>query len=176
MAQTRQIGVQIFERYEGAVSPDWLRRIAELTLATEAGSSSDHRGRNVLGVVVADDELVRDLNRLHRGLDETTDVLSFAFDHEGEYHGEGVAPTEWSEGVEFVVPPGSDASLGEVIISYPQATRQAEASGWTADRELAQLLAHGILHLLGYDHMEPDEEAAMKAREAEVLAQVLDDD
>jgi probable rRNA maturation factor len=60
--------------------------------------------------------------------------------------------------------------LGEVIISYPTALRQAEGAGRAVDEEVAHLLVHGILHLLGYDHAEPDEERVMFERTEQLLA------
>ena len=74
------------------------------------------------------------------------------------------------------MPPGEAEGLGEVIISYPQAERQAQAAGHSVVRELAHLLAHGILHLLGYDHLKVEDEAVMQAKEADVPAQVLNED
>ena len=70
------------------------------------------------------------------------------------------------------MPPGQESGLGEVIISYPQAVRQAKEVGRSVKDEVAYLLAHGILHLIGHDHMEPDEEAVMKAKEEAVLTSV----
>jgi len=60
--------------------------------------------------------------------------------------------------------------LGEVIISYPTASRQAAEAGRLVDEEIANLLVHGILHLLGYDHAEAEEERVMFARTEELLA------
>ncbi len=165
-----QIDIQVFEQFVGLLSEEWLERIAASTLAQESERAADY-----LSIVIADDETVRDLNRQHRGLDENTDVLSFSFEHEGEYYGDDKSTPERSDNSEFIVPPGQSVGLGEVIISYPQVTRQAEEAGHTTKRELALMLVHGILHLLGYDHMEPDEEAEMKAKEANILAQVLEE-
>ena len=166
-----QVNLRVFEAFDHLVSDRWLRRVAECTLALEPP-----RSRDDLSVVIADDDTVRDLNRRHRGLDETTDVLSFSFSHGGEYYGRETPSSERSEDADFVLPPGEGAGLGEVIISYPQAVRQAEDSDHTVERELALLLAHGVLHLLGYDHVKPDQEAAMKAKEAMVLARALEDE
>ena len=163
-----RISVQVFDEFDSLVSDAWLRRIAEGVLDLELNCSPDE-----LSIVIAGDETVRELNREHRGLDENTDVLSFAFNHQGEYYGEGKSPSEWSQDVNFVMPPGAGAGLGEVIVSYPQAVRQAEEAGHPVTRELAYLLCHGILHLLGHDHMEPDEAAAMKAKETAILARSL---
>ena len=165
-----QIDIQVFEQFVGLLSEEWLERIAASTLAQESERAADY-----LSIVIADDETVRDLNRQHRGLDENTDVLSFSFEHEGEYYGNDKSTSERSDNPEFIVPPGQSVGLGEVIISYPQVARQAGDAGHTAKRELALMLAHGILHLLGYDHMEPGEEAEMKAKETSILAQVLEE-
>ena len=72
------------------------------------------------------------------------------------------------------MPPGEAAGIGQVVVSYPQALRQAGEAKHTPRRELALLVAHGMLHLLGYDHKEPAEDAAMEARVAGVLAQVME--
>ena len=152
------------------MSPQWLQRVVDAALAIEREGSSH------LSLIVADDPTVKELNRRHRGLDENSDVLSFSFSHQGEYYGDGRPPSEWSESVGFIMPPGETAGLGEVIISYPQALRQAEESAHSPDRELAALAAHGVLHLLGYDHQEPDDAVVMAAKENSVLAKVLEDE
>ena len=162
-----QIAIQVLQDYHELVSEEWLREIVERTLAVESVASPA-----AVSVVIAGDDVVRELNKRHRGLDETTDVLSFSNLHQGEYHGEGSAPAGWSADVKFVLPPGEQEGLGEVIISYPQAKRQAEQLGHTVQEEMALLLTHGILHLLGHDHMEHQDRVAMEAEEARILAQV----
>jgi len=83
----------------------------------------------------AGDRAVREMNRDFRGKDRTTDVLSFA----GGQSGEG-------------------RHLGDVVVSVPQASRQAAAGGHTLERELRTLLLHGVLHCLGHDHEADDGE------------------
>ena len=100
-----------------------------------------------LGVVITDDDTMKKINRSYRGLNETTDVLSFAL-------GQDEA---------FVLPPNGVRHLGEVIISYPEAVK---GSG------LARLIIHGVLHLLGYDHAQAAEEEKMRAREETALARI----
>jgi probable rRNA maturation factor len=95
---------------------------------------------------------MRRLNRQYAGDDHPTDVLSFSL----------------REGEEFIAPDGP-APLGEVIISYPTALRQAEEAGHPVEDEVAHLLVHGILHLLGYDHAEVGDEERMRAREDALL-------
>ena len=113
-----------------------------------------------LSVVVTDDERVRELNRRYRSTDAATDVLSFGM----------------KEADGFVTPPGSAAQLGEIVISYPTAARLAAEAGHSVDEELAHLLVHGVLHLLGYDHEAPDEARAMHTREEALLDFTLSHD
>jgi len=105
-----------------------------------------------LSVVITDDEALRALNRRYRSTDAATDVLSFGM-----------------EGAGFVTPPGAARQLGEVVISYPTAERQASTAGHPAGDELAHLLAHGVLHLLGYDHETAAEARRMRSREEALL-------
>lgn len=111
-----------------------------------------------LSLVVTTDEVVEELNRTYRGVNRTTDVLAFPL-----------------EGGDFPSLPGVSKHLGEVIISFPQATRQAEEQGHQLREELSLLVIHGILHLLGYEDEDEDEEPRMRAREAEILKLVLEE-
>ena len=70
---------------------------------------------------------------------------------------------------DFVMPPGEPDPLGEVIVSYPQMRRQAEARGIPLERELAHLIVHGVLHLIGHDHVESEEAAEMQSKEQAAL-------
>ena len=132
-----------------------LIRLAQRALAAEGVPVSA-----VLSVVVTDDDSVRELNRRYRSADAPTDVLSFGM----------------KEADGFVTPPGSAAQLGEIVISYPTAARQAAEAGHRVDQELAHLLVHGLLHLLGYDHAAPDEARAMQTREEALLDFTLSHD
>lgn len=174
----RRIQVNVFPAYRKPrlVGVPWLRRVAQLSLIIgQSGGQSQTPGGEplyrALSLTIADDATVRSLNRDYRGVDEVTDVLAFSFDHPGEYEGEGDAPVV--EHVPFVTAP--EAALGfagEVIVSYPQCQRQAQAAGHPAQDELALLITHGVLHLLGYDHAEPQEEQAMQAHERAALSQL----
>jgi probable rRNA maturation factor len=102
-----------------------------------------------------DDTAMRALNNSWRGKDKSTDVLSFS-------QVEGMA-----------VPPGGPHLLGDVVISMPTAARQAVARGHTLEEEMARLLVHGILHLLGHDHVHGGWQAKkMRAEERRLLAAV----
>jgi probable rRNA maturation factor len=110
-----------------------------------------------VGLVFTDAETVRQLNQQYRGVDEPTDVLAFYM----------LSGREADDS--FALPPDGVTRLGEVIMSYPQAVAQAAEQGHSTERELALLVIHGILHLLGYDHEETDDEDRMRAREKELL-------
>jgi len=125
------------------VSAAWLRRLASLTLKTVKGAPFEKRSE--LSIVLTGDGEVRKLNRLYRKKDKTTDVLSFPL-LEGK---------RLKTGNQGTIP------LGDVVISLPQTRRQAARQGREFKRELALLLVHGILHLLGYDHVSRSQEKRM---------------
>ena len=153
------VQVQVFDEFLECLDQKWLTSVAETALAVEG---SDSQG--LATVVIADDQTVAELNSEYRGLDTTTDVLSFSNVHSGTYYGAG---TRDLDGFEFVLPPGHRPEVGEVIISLPQAGRQAREAGQTLQNELAGLVAHGIFHLLGYDHEVESDAVVMRAKEVE---------
>ncbi len=144
------IPIAIAQPFVKAVSDERLAAIALRVLEAEGAPPCE------LSVTVTDDETVRGLNREYAGDDAVTDVLSFS----------------QREGEAFVGAPGSVPPLGEVVIAYPQATRQAEERDRSVEEEVARLLVHGTLHLLGYDHAEAEEERRMRAREGELLGAI----
>jgi probable rRNA maturation factor len=141
--------ITIDEAYAGYVAPGDLERVARAALEAEGMPAAE------LGILITDDATVHELNRRYADEDKPTDVLSFSL----------------REGEEFVSP-DEIQRLGEVIISLDTAKRQAEEAGRALEAEMAHLLVHGILHLLGYDHAEPDKERAMQEREEAILAGV----
>jgi probable rRNA maturation factor len=104
-----------------------------------------------LGVVLAGDRLVRELNRTWRGKDHTTDVLSFPLED----------PPPLPPEARAMAPP----LVGEVVISLPRCLEQARERGVAPGEELARLVVHGLLHCLGHDHERPRERARMAPRE-----------
>jgi probable rRNA maturation factor len=104
-----------------------------------------------LSVVLCDDRTIHALNRTHRKKDKPTDVLAFAL-------GDGE------------VLPGAEGVLGDVVISLDTAQKQAEDRGHALWDEVTLLLAHGLLHLIGYDHRTDDEERVMNARADMLIA------
>jgi probable rRNA maturation factor len=128
----------------------------EVVLQT-AARTLDLPDQAVTVVTLTGDEELREYNRRYRGLDEPTDVLAFAAREE---------PTDRR----FQAPPGTQDWLGDIVISLPRAREQARAAGHPVDDEVRLLAVHGLLHLLGYDHAEPAEEAAMTALTNRILA------
>ncbi len=165
-----QVLVSVDEPYEGEISSAWLEDAARAGLAA-AGIVDEAE----VSLLITGDETVRALNAEYRGLDETTDVLSFSTEHPGHWEGEGDGPPDSrfrgnnEKDDDFVLPPGLPQPLGEIIVSWPQAQRQAGEHGVSSLQELAHLVVHGALHLVGYDHVEPEEAALMQAREREAL-------
>jgi probable rRNA maturation factor len=122
-------------------------------LAHDALTAEDVAMPAELSIVLADDATVRALNREFRATDAPTDVLSFA----------------QAEGDAFTRPEDEPPHLGDVIVSMETARRQADEYGVMVQDEVAHLVVHGILHILGYDHEAPDDEREMRTREDAIL-------
>ena len=169
------IDVTIDAAARGQLGKKWVSEAVLKTLRVVLGSQDmGERPLNV-SVVITDDKTIQYLNRQYRGEDKVTDVLSFSPNHRGHWYGGETASPEPLE-IDFVLPPEEPQPLGEVIISYQQARRQSLAKDGGAGRvkeEMALLIVHGVLHLLGYDHAQPDEETVMRKKEREVLAGLL---
>ena len=154
-----EINVLIEEGYEGYLEVSWLQSVAEQALVAQ-----DADFRVELGLVITNQERVQQLNESYLGRDEPTDVLAFSMLPEPLTTGESEASSP------FAQPPDGVLHLGEVIISYPQAVIQAEEHRHSVKREIAILIIHGVLHLLGYEHDKPELERQMKAREKGILS------
>ncbi|HYO48597.1 MAG TPA: rRNA maturation RNase YbeY [Chloroflexia bacterium] len=142
------ITVQMEEQYEGFLDADALHRLAMEVLKAEGVP-----GPVEVGVVVTTDAEVRALNKQYLGHDYETDVLSFGM----------------MEDDEFVTPTERPSYLGDVVVSYDRAADQAPEYGHTPSMEVATLVVHGLLHLLGYNDAEDTERERMHARQQELL-------
>ena len=151
-----EIEVFVDEEFRGVMDEGWVKKIVRQVLKAEGVASPFE-----VSLVFTNSETVRQLNRDYRGVDEPTDVLAFS-----------MLPQKGPDS-SFPLPPDGFTRLGEVIISFPQAAEQAKEQGHSPERELALLVIHGILHLLGYDHEEPEEESKMREREREFLERCL---
>ena len=110
-----------------------------------------------LSVTIVDNEYIHEINRTYRHIDRPTDVISFAF-------------LDDNPNREQVFQSNQMVVLGEIYISYQKAEEQASAYGHSLDRELKFLFVHGLLHLLGYDHMNEEDEKVMFRLQDEILA------
>lgn len=107
-------------------------------------------------ITIVDDEEIHVLNREYRNVDRPTDVLSFALD-------------EGSEDEPAIIDGPEEHLLGDIVISAETARRQGEEFGHGLEREIVYLAVHGLLHLLGYDHMKEEDKVIMRAKEEEAL-------
>ncbi len=103
-----------------------------------------------ISLAIVGDSRMRKLNKMYRGSNRVTDVLSFGDKSVFPYLIKAFSPKEKKE--KFVEAPDGINRLGEIIICYPRAKKQARKSGHSLEKELIILLIHGTLHLLGYDH------------------------
>ncbi|MCX6003109.1 MAG: rRNA maturation RNase YbeY [Chloroflexi bacterium] len=147
-----EINVLIDEAYKKQLKPAWLKGAIRQILEEEQVSANSE-----VGLVIIGDEKIHELNKQYLEEDRPTDVLSFPMSE--QIRNQPV----------FVSAPDGKMHLGEVIISYPQASQQAEEHSHPVKREVLLLLIHGVLHLLGYDHDIPERESLMCSREAAIL-------
>ena len=130
-----------------------VRRCCHAVLVQE-----NFEGSAEISVTFVDDEQIKELNKKHRDIDKSTDVLSFPLGENGKYD---------------VKPETGAKILGDIVISMETAVRQAEEYGHPLQREVAFLTVHSMLHLLGYDHVNGGLEAVhMREKEEAVLTQL----
>lgn len=105
----------------------------------------------LLNIVIVDNEKIREINKKYRNKDAVTDVISFAFEEVNDIV---------YDDIRF---------LGEIYISYERCVSQASDYGHSVKREFCYLAVHGLLHLLGYDHIKEEDKKVMRALEEEIL-------
>lgn len=143
-----------------------------LTAATAALRQQGVQPPAALTILLTDDAQIQELNRTYRGYDEPTDVLSFPNEaeeweelpdelEEEEDEDDELEDEEWGT--------AEGNYLGDIAISVPYAARQAAEQGHSTLAELRLLTVHGVLHLLGHDHAEPEEETIMWAAQNVIL-------
>ncbi len=104
-------------------------------------------GRIELGINIVGDRKMHELNRQYRGLDSTTNILSFALEDPSQ------SSLQHLPKVGFVAAPDKWLRLGDIVISYPQAVEDASMDGTSVDDEIKNLVEHGLNHLLGIHHV-----------------------
>jgi len=159
--------VQIFcadEQNDFSVDVDRWRRLAAHVLVAEGV-----RGAAELSVLFVDETTIAEMNKVHMGKDGPTDVLAFPID--SVVADESPGPGRVSRGPDR---PEIDADdypllLGDIVVCPAVANRQAPTHAGNIDDELALLVTHGVLHVLGYDHADDDQRIAMQRRETALL-------
>jgi probable rRNA maturation factor len=141
------ITILISDPFLEQVAPDFLEETALAVLDRHA-LEAEHD----LTIAVDDDTRLQALNKEYLDLDAPTDVLSFP------------------SGGDEIDPESGHPYLGDIILSYPRALEQSQAAGHSVQDEMQLLVVHGVLHLLGYDHAEPEEKKEMWQVQAEILA------
>lgn len=119
-----------------------------------------------VNVLLTDNERIREFNRQYRQIDRETDVLSFPnleYGQPGEFQ---IGPQQEADCFD---PDSGELILGDIILSVDRIASQAAEYGHSLQRELAFLVAHSMLHLCGYDHMEPEEAAVMERKQEQIL-------
>lgn len=143
---------------------------ALLTLMQTAADCALHmegvRRRCAVSVRLCDDETIHEINREFRGIDRATDVLSFPMINYPQGVTAGKADKLLRQALDDEL---NACMLGDLIISVPHALAQAEEYGHSPEREAAYLLVHGICHLMGYDHIDPNDQRRMRAMEENIL-------
>lgn len=128
-----------------------METVAQAVLAEEK-----IKGEVEVSLVFTGEKRIRSLNRLYRGVDRVTDVLSF----EGENNDGFVSP---EDGVSY---------LGEIFICHSRAQKQAREKKHSIEKEIDILLVHGLFHLLGYDHIKDEDYAVMHKKEEKILKKI----
>lgn len=122
-----------------------------------------------VSVVFTDNEGIRDINKQFRGIDKETDVLSFPMlDFDEGYEEDGEIEID----IEDINPESGCVVLGDIVISLEKAYEQSQEYGHSFEREVAFLVVHSVLHLLGYDHEEDEDRVIMREKEENILSKL----
>ena len=141
---------------EVKITPE-IRRLIRKS-CTAVLKSEQFGGDVQIEVSIVDDRQIKELNCQYRGIDKSTDVLSFPLGENGEYD---------------INPENGAYMLGDVVISIEHANYQAELFGHSTDREIAYLTVHSVLHLLGFDHVNSETERAEMRKHEEAVMKIL---
>lgn len=140
---------------------DTVRLVCEAVLAEEACPYEVQ-----VNVLLTDNEGIHEMNRETRGIDRPTDVLSFP---NVDFEREGVFDIDENLEADYFDPETGELILGDIMISVDKVEEQAAAYGHSLRREFAFLVAHSMLHLCGYDHMEEQAAAVMERKQEKIL-------
>lgn len=176
--------LEIHNFTQNEIDEELFQRIAEKTLKVidkEKPGLSLSKGKIEISLAIVGNGRMRRLNKMYRGRNRVTDVLAFGDKSVLPYLAKAFprlkkpasSLSKGREKIEFIQPPNGIKRLGEIILCYPRAKKQAKRLGHSLEKELAILLIHGLLHLLGYEHERGgEEEKKMKEVESKILGEI----
>lgn len=123
-----------------------INKLAIRTAVVQALQRHRIRGKTELGINIVGSRKMHELNKIYRGADSTTDILTFALEDSNP------ASLQHIPRIGFVAAPDKVLRLGDIVISYPQALEDASIDGISVDEEIRNLIEHGLSHLLGIPH------------------------
>lgn len=154
------LDVELREGHALGAAYDWQALIIQTVDVALDGSGRYENVPADLYVELVSDDRSQELNRDYRGKDKPTNILSFP----------GVEPEELQDMIDFAKAGGPPLPLGDLIIADCVVVREAAEQNKPVDHHFAHLLVHGVLHLLGYDHIEEDEAEKMETLERHILS------
>lgn len=137
--------IEVINETKKEINIDEISNIVDYTLKKENVSNG------IINIIIVDNETIHKINKEYRGVDRPTDVISFALEDDDTF-------------IEL-----DYRILGDIYISIDKVYEQAKSYGHSERREISFLTVHGVLHLLGYDHMELEEEKIMFQKQDEIL-------
>lgn len=165
--------LEIHNFTQNQIDEKFLEKIAEgafKAMTREKPGSDLLKKKTEISLALVGEGRIRKLNKMYRGRNRVTDVLSFVNQSIIPYLAKAFPRLKDSQPAKFVEAPNGVKRLGEIVICYPRAKKQARRAGHSLKHELTILLIHGILHLLGYDHEKTEKEAeAMQEMETKIL-------
>ena len=163
------MSINIENEYQGLLDGFLTEKECRELAERVANAALDHEGcpyEAEVGLLITDDESIRELNSRFRGIDKSTDVLSFPMtEYESPACFDG-----FDERTGLFNPESGELLLGDIAISADHVVSQALEYGHSVEREFSFLVAHSMLHLMGYDHMEEEERIDMEKRQEDILS------
>lgn len=169
MVYVSGVMLEIHNFTQNEINEKLFHKAAEAALeivSKENSSLRQAQDRIEISLAIVGNGRMRRLNKMYRKKNRVTDVLAFDNKSVLRYLAKAFPRLKKGEDIKFIEPPDDVKRLGEIVICYPEAKKQAKRLGHSLEKELAILLAHGILHLVGYEH-ERGGQGAEEMRETE---------
>ncbi|MEA2113665.1 MAG: rRNA maturation RNase YbeY [Patescibacteria group bacterium] len=168
--------LEIHNFTQNEIDEKFLKRITVKTLKSSVVKRTMPdllKGEVEISLAIVGEGRMRKLNKIYRGKNKVTDILSFGDKTVLPYLAKAFPRLKKGANMAFVNPPDGIKRLGEIVICYPYAKKQARRMGHSLEKEMTILLIHGILHLLGYDHEKNERQAKeMEGMEVEILRNI----